>query len=106
MKIITKKKERKIKSKECWNIDYELIKWLNEHLKIYKEETSKTVDLEYYKFNYKRKEYTQLQIIDMLIEKSDYLLDEIDYFVDANKYEKYKNEIYDLMKLVHWHMWW
>lgn len=106
MKIITKKKERKIKSEECWNLDYELIKWLNEHLKIYKEEASKTVDLEYYKFNYKRKEYTQLQIIDMLIEKSDYLLDEIDYFVEANEYEKYKNEIYDLMKLAHWHMWW
>lgn len=99
-------KKKKI-SRECWNLDYELIKWLNEHLKVYKEEASKIVDLEFYKFTYKKKEYTQLEILNRLIEIANYLLD-IDYFGDCNVelVNKNKNEMYDLLKLVHWNLWW
>lgn len=101
-----KKKNKKI-SKECWNLDYELIKWLNEHLKVYKEEASKIVDLEFHKFTYKKKEYTQLEILNRLIEITDYLLD-IDYFQIGvpELVNKNKNEMYDLLKLVHWNLWW
>ena len=99
-------KNKKI-SKECWNLDYELIKWLNTHLKVYKKEASKIVDLEFYKFTYKKKEYTQLEILDRLIEITDYLLD-IDYFIIEvpELVNKNKNEMYDLLKLVHWNLWW
>lgn len=101
-----KRKNKKI-SKECWNLDYELIKWLNEHLKVYKEEASKIVDLEFHKFTYKKKEYTQLEILNRLIEITDYLLD-IDYFQIGvpELVNKNKNEMYDLLKLVHWNLWW
>ena len=103
MKIITKKTIKK----ECWNLDYELVKWLNEHLKVYKEDASKHIDLEYYKFTYKRKEYTQLEIIDRLVEITDYLQENtINWYCDVEKNEKYKNEMYDLLKLIHWSMWW
>ena len=78
MKIITKKKLRQ----ECWNLDYELIKWLNEHLKIYKEDACKVVDLEYKKYKYHKTELTQLQIIDSLIEITNYLSDENNYYVE------------------------
>lgn len=99
MRIVTKKTIKK----ECWNLDYNLTKWLNEHLKIYKEDANEIVDLEFYKFNYKNKEYTQLQIIDRLIDITDYLLADID---SATKMEEYKNEMYDLLKLIHWTLWW
>ena len=103
MKIVTKKTI----SRECWSLDYELIKWLNEHLKTYKKEAGKVVNLEFYKFNYKKKEYTQLEILDRLIEITDYLLD-IDYFGECNVelVNKNKDEMYDLLKLVHWTLWW
>ena len=102
MKIITKKTI----SKECWNLDMALIEWLNEHLKIYKKEANEIVDLEFYKFTYKNKEYTQLQILDRLIEITDYLLN-IDLFeCNTEKVNKKKDEMYDLMKLVHWNLWW
>lgn len=102
MKIVTKKTI----SKECWNLDYELIKWLNEHLKVYKKEASKVINLEYYKFQYKKKKYTQLDILNRLIEITDILL-ETDYFdCDVFKINNLKNEMYDLLKEVHWQLWW
>ena len=102
MKIITKKTI----SKECWNLDYELVKWLNEHLKVYRKEAIKVVNLEFYKFEYKKKEYTQLEILDRLIDITNTLL-ETDYFdCDVNKTNKLKNEMYDLLKEIHWQLWW
>lgn len=102
MKIITKKTI----SKECWNLDYELVKWLNEHLKVYREEAIKVVNLEFYKFEYKKKEYTQLEILDRLIDITNTLL-ETDYFdCDVTKTNKLKNEMYDLLKEIHWQLWW
>lgn len=102
MRLVTKKTI----SRECWNLDYELIKWLNEHLKVYKEEAIKVVNLEFYKFAYKRKKYTQLEILNRLIEITDVLL-ETDYF-DCNVTEtnNLKDEMYDLLKVVHWQLWW
>lgn len=106
MKIITKKKL----SQECWNLDYELIKWLNEHLKIYKDEASKVVDLEFKKYEYEKKnlEYSQLGIIIRLIDLTDYLL--MNYYsgssMEAEAMIKAKDEMYDLLKLVHFDLWW
>lgn len=100
-----KTKKQKI-SEECWNLDGALIGWLNEHLKVYREEASRVVDLEYYKHRYKRKEYTTLQIIDRLIEITNYLLSEDLFNCDYEKLEKLKDEMYDLLKLVHWNLWW
>ena len=57
---------------ECWNLGYEFVKWLNEHLKIYVEDKPKIVDLEYFKFDYKGKNYilvrqnTQVSAIPMV----------------------------------------
>ena len=106
MKIITKKKLRQ----ECWNLDYEFIKWLNEHLKIYKDEASKVVDLEFKKYKYEKKnlEYSQLGIINRLIDLTEYLL--MNYYnyqsMEAEAMIKAKDEMYDLLKLVHFDLWW
>lgn len=115
MKIITKKSEQKRIKEECWSLDFYLIKWLEEHLKVFKEDASTIVDLEYHKFKYKGKEYTQLQILDRLIEVIDFLLNDDNYggsFTnlmskkEIRNLEARKNEMYDLLKLIHWQLWW
>ena len=63
MKIVTKKTIKR----ECWDLDYSLIKWLNEHLKVYYSEAVRMVDLGFHKFNYKGVEYTEEQIIIRMI---------------------------------------
>ena len=106
MRIVTKKTIKK----ECWNIDYELIKWLNEHFKIYLRDSKSIVDLSFYKYKYKKKEYTQEEIIKRLIDITDIFLD--DYWLEkqdldyCKELDGLKNEMYDLLKLVHWNMWW
>ena len=89
MKIITKKKLRQ----ECWNLDYELIKWLNEHLKIYKEDAGKIVDLEYRKFKHNKTTYTFEDMIDRCIALTEHLL--LNYYNHSfdDSTEKVKNEV-------------
>lgn len=111
MKVITKKKEKKILKEECWNLDYALVKWLNEHLKVYLEDASKNVDLTYREYIYKRKKMTQEQIIKRLIEITDIILgdENNDYWENTWSSKTIVNlvdEMYDLLKLVHFVLWW
>lgn len=112
MNKIFKSKKQKIKE-ECWNLNYELVKWINEHFKVYLEDSSKIVDLQFYKFKYKNKEYTQQEIIKMIIEITDELLtsdyegyDKQEMLRYSKKQMSLVNKMYDLLKLVHWNMWW
>ncbi|MBS7020380.1 MAG: hypothetical protein KH135_00705 [Firmicutes bacterium] len=88
---------------ETWNLDYAFIKWVNSRFKKYKEQASATVDLDYHRFEYKRKEYTQLELIDKVIELSDKYLNTS---LLENKLDPIKNEIFDIFKLIFWTMWW
>ena len=94
---------------EVWNLNYEFILWLNSRFKKYKEQATKMVDLEYYKFEYKDKIYTQLQVIDRIIELTDYIIDNNYYemmWSDIEHLEAMKNEIFDLFKISFSTMWW
>ena len=95
---------------ECWNVNYEFLKWINSRFKQYKKDAIKTVDLEYFTYNYKNKDYTQLQIIERIIELTDDLTDDEKYFSleykDFEKMEEDLNELFDLFKLVFHQMWW
>ena len=94
---------------ETWNLDYEFIKWVNSRFKKYKEKAIGIVDLEYYKFKYKRKEYTQLQLIDRVIELTDEMLTDEYWgliYTDAERLEKIKDEVFDIFKLIYGVMWW
>ena len=103
MKIITKKKLKQ----ETYSLDYSLIEWLNEHLKIYLKETEGIIDLTFHKFTYKKQEYTQIEIVNRLIEITDYLLDDDNYFWGNDKEKKrLVKEMYDLLKLIHFYLWW
>lgn len=89
---------------ETWNLDCEFIKWVNSRFKKYKEEAGKIVDLEFHKFEYGGKEYTQLELIDKVIKLSN-------EYIDTNLQSEYKlgsikDEIFDIFKLIFWAMWW
>lgn len=99
---------------ECWNLNVELIIWINKHFKVFLEDSSKIVNLEFYKYKYRNKEYTQEEIIKMIIEITDELLkdnepkiyDEQTMLRYLRKQISLVNKMYDLLKLVHWEMWW
>lgn len=94
---------------ETWNLNYEFILWLNSRFKKYREQAIKMVDLEYYRFEYKNNVYTQLQVIDRIIELTDYIINN-DYYEmmwsDVEHLEAMKNEIFDLFKMSFGAMWW
>ena len=94
---------------ETWNLDYEFIKWVNSRFKKYKEKASKIVDLEFHRFEYESKEYTQLQLIDRVIELTDEILTDEYWnliYTDAERLEKNKDEVLDIFKLIFFSMWW
>lgn len=62
--------------RDCWNLDAVFIKWLNEHLKTYLHDANKVINLEYHTFQYHDKEYTQKELIEILIVLTDELMTE------------------------------
>lgn len=102
----SKKKLRKKISRECWNLNYEFIVWLKQHLPVYVEEAGEIVDLEYHKFNYRGKEYTQLQLINKMIELVNYLTGNERYFdCDQVPVEK-TEELLEIFTLTFPSLWW
>lgn len=75
------KKQRKkygFDSRETWNLNDLYAQWLYSHLKLYLKETSEIVDLNYYKFTYDGKEYTQIEAIKQMIKWLEYYLKNCD----------------------------
>lgn len=101
MKIVT----RKTIKKECWNLDYELVKWLNEHLKVYLEDAEKYIDLEWPNYKIDGEKVTFKQALERLIKITDKLLKE-DYFFNTSECIKLKNKMYDILKSIHYQLWW
>lgn len=89
---------------ETWNLDYEFIKWVNSRFKKYKEKAGKIVDLEFHRFEYEGKEYTQLELIDKVIKLSNKYIDT--NLLSEDKLNSIKDEIFDIFKLIFWTMWW
>ena len=89
--------------KDCWDLDFAFIKWLNSHLKVYKKDASKIVDLTYHTYIYNDKELTQIEIIDKLISLTNELLNMSN--VDFDYAEK-TTEMLNLWTLVFPAMWW
>ena len=105
---IIKAIKRKIISEECWNLDYELIKWLNSHLKVYKKEAGEKIDLDFHEFRYKGKKMTQIEVIDRLIEITDEFTRDFDYYNISGdgRIMEMIDEMYELLRMVHFSLWW
>ena len=109
MKILTKKKEEKILHEECWSLDYYLTKWLNTHLRVFLEDASKMVKLEEHKFEYKGEEKNLVELIHLLLVDTDILLEnyyECDDLDEYNELTDISDEVYDIMKMIHFYLWW
>lgn len=94
----------KKKAKVDWNLNWEFICWLNKWFKEYKKNASKMVDLEFHKFKYKGQTYTQIQLIDKIIELTDKII-EIDDFWDKGVVEMV-DEVFELFHKIFLAMWW
>lgn len=119
----TFEKEREIygfDNRETWNLDTVFYMWLYERLKMFVEIGGQVVDLNFHKFDFKGKEYTQLELINMMIERLEYYFNEdardskIDEYrkqgmgifeADNKAYEPVK-EIGEIWALVLPAMWW
>lgn len=102
-------KEREIygfDSRETWSLDHVFYMWLYERLKMFVEIGGQVVDLNYHKFDFKGKEYTQLELINMMIERLESYFKKEDLFVSSEEeYEPIK-EIGEIWALVLPAMWW
>lgn len=104
MKIITKNSIKR----ECWNLDNELIKWLNEHLKVYLKNAGKNIDLTFHTFWIDDKQVTQEQAIERLVEITNYLKNHnFNWTIDdAKNMILLKDEMYNILKEIHFSLWW
>lgn len=89
--------------KDCWNLDYAFIKWLNDRLPIYLKDASTIVNLNYHKFIYKEQEYTQEELIRYLIKLCRGFVD--DTYDTICHYEEYM-EIFQIWAIIAPAMWW
>lgn len=89
-----------------WNLDYELIEWLNKNLKVFYENANEIIDLKYHKFKYKGKNYTQEKLIEKLIEITDYLKKDYYEVKEPQKIIDNVNEMFDILNLIFFTLWW
>ena len=90
--------------KDCdtdWNLNSEFIHWLNYWFKEFKEKAK--IDLEFHIFLYKGEELTQIEIIDRIIELTDKILKEDEYFMSS---DEQLDEVFMLFRIVFPAMWW
>jgi len=102
-------KEREIygfDSRETWSLDYVFYMWLYERLKMYIEYAGEIVNLNFHKFIYKEKEYTQLELINMMIERLEFYFKKGDSFDLSEEEYEFIKEIGEIWALVLPAMWW
>lgn len=88
------KKEYGFDSRECWNLDQTFIEWLYSHLMMYLEDATGVIDLNYHKFEFDGKTYTQKEAIEFILERLRNSL--IDIYDDKN--EAYLG-VYDAVRM-------
>ena len=101
---------------ETWSLKNTFYRWLYERLKMYMKVADPIVDLNFHKFEYKSKTYTQLDLINILIGLlKDQLLAEREYLkaktmdeIDAiwERYDERTKEICEIWGIILPAMWW
>lgn len=89
--------------RETWSLNLTFHLWLYERLKMYVEVCC--VDLDFHKFEYNGKEYTQRQLIDMMIERLEFSFKPEYNDFDETQYN-YVSEIEKIWAIVLPAMWW
>lgn len=93
--------------RETYDLDYTFYCWLYERLKMYLKEASHVVDLDYHRFFWEGKEYTQRELINEMINRLDlYFKLEGTWDIASNEEQKYIDKIPEIWALVCKAMWW
>lgn len=92
--------------RETWNLDKIFIEWIYTRVKMYKEFASKAVQLDFHQLTFKGEKYTQIQMIDLLLNKCEKILkfDFVDRHCDENA--DIQRDICDIWKEILPVMWW
>lgn len=103
-----KKQQKKygFDSRETWNLNYQFAQWLYCRLKMYFKEASKIIDLDYYKFEYQGKTYTQKEAIVKMIKWLKYYLKNVDTDGNEEKALEKCKKATELWAIVFPTMWW
>lgn len=89
--------------RETWALDYSFYLWLYERLKRFIDVCC--IDLDYHKFEYNGNEYTQRQLIDMMLERLEFSFKP--EYNDLNEVQyNYVSEIEKIWAVVLPAMWW
>lgn len=105
-KYIKRYKKTGVFTSVTWDMESSLFQWLYETTREYVEEASNIVDLEYHKLTYKNNTYTQLELINIFLEKLKYILThDTDLFITLEERELIQ-EVYDIWGILSPTMWW
>lgn len=92
-------------SRETWDLRSVFYIWLYERLRMYIDYASKIVNLNYYHFTYKDKEYTQREMIELILDRIRFFYSE--EFDDLNEEHVNKtSEIEEVWAMIVHAMWW
>lgn len=93
-------------SRETYHLNTTMYELLYERLSMYKERANKIIDLTYYTFTYQETEYTQIELIDILLDLLKEVLETDPYDLDNPvDYSNYKN-VWEIWGLISPAMWW
>ena len=94
-------KKKRIR-RDCWDLDYAFYQWLRERLPVYLKDAGRRIDLEYHKFEFRGKEYTQKELVERMI----YLLRTSNFntLIDDD-WDNWK-EVLEIWAIVAPFMWW
>ena len=81
--------------RETWALDRYFIEWLYSHLKMYLERADDVIDLEFYKFKFENKEYTQKEAILFIIDACENSL-----LTESECYEDYMSVVKDVQNAI------
>ena len=97
--------------RETYSFDYTMIAWLYEHLKFFQEEASKVINFDFHTFTIDEETLTQAECIDRMIKDCEFYLKFGDKIYGLSKDEEKKidkavNDLFKVLSIVFWSMWW
>ena len=103
-KFYKEKKRYGFTSYDTWDLSHNFAEYMYSHLSMYLKEAT-IINLDYYKFEYKGREYTQKEVIKLIMKDCAYFLK---HQYDEKEIVAYKamTEAYELWTLVYGYMWW
>ena len=92
---------------ETYSMDYTWHLWLYEHLKMFREYATEYIDMTEQRYEYNGEKYNQLEMIDMMLERLEYMLDPRSMYDDMDEEDAiYVGEIEKLGAISCYDMWW